>query len=172
MVNRKLELIDGTHRIAMCLQQKTYEVRVQVTPIRANIVYPDQIYCKLIPSADITAIREYYPVLCERLLSDGCGLSCKVEGEKKLVDDFISDLRGFANLLHVAYKKEGSNGTVSALVMYGLSRPVYVLRGKEIISQRVTEIEKLLRSRYVDKSLSVQFSKNSTEGKAVFDASR
>ena len=172
LVNKKIELIDGTHRIAMCLQQKTYEVRVQVTPTRANIIYPDQIYSKQISSTDLTAIREYYPLLCRRILADGCGLCCKVEGEETFVNDFVSDLRGFADILHVADFKEEGDGTASALVMFSLSNPAFVLHGKKIISERVIEIEKLLRGRYADKNLKMQFSKNSTEGKAMYDMSR
>lgn len=172
LVNKKLELIDGTHRIAMCLHQKTYKVQVQVTPTKANIVFPDQIYGKPIPSADITDIREYYPVICERLLADGCGLSCMVDGEETLVNDFVSDLRGFTNILHVADIKNGGDGTACALVMFSLSNPDFVLRGKKIKSERVKKIEKLLRGRYAGKHLKMQFSKNSTEGMAMFDTNR
>ena len=164
VMDRNLNLDNGTHRVALCLLNDIYTVRAKVLRRKALVDRTvDWFYKTDLDSVFLREISDEYKRIYYELIARGHAFICRVEGEVKAVaGDLKNDLSVLSGCSQLAVIIENQD-----TIEYGFSivNPRYsisstVLGGGILLSQRAVEIEKILRIRYQAKNVSLSVSKN------------
>ena len=167
IVNNTFDLVDGTHRVAMCMYLKQYIVQVQVIPTKAFINYPDDIYkYQNVMKTEIDKCIDAFKLIQHALLEQGCGFGCLIEGDIGLRSSFVRDLSAFVFLYNSIQSKNSQN---REMMVFSLKDPQYFIDNKRLVSKRITRIEEVFKARYKDRRVQFFFSKNCTDGKKMYD---
>ena len=162
VMDRNLNLVNGTHRLALCLLNDIYIVKAKVLRRKALVNRTiDWYYNTDLDSDFLREISDSYNQIYNELIAKGHAFICRVEGEvKAIADDLKNDLTVLSGCSNVAVIAE-----TQSVFEYGFSivNPRYSISqslGGRLLSQRAVEIEKILTKRYTGKSVTISISKN------------
>lgn len=161
VMDRDLNLDNGTHRLAICLLNGIYTVRAKVVRRRALVQKTiDWYYNVGLESCFLEEISDEYKRIYNGLITSGHAFLCRIEGDVKAVaDDIRKDLSVLSRSPQVNLIHESENK-----IEYGfaIANPLYSIcyMNLNLQSDRAVEIEKLLCKRYKDKNVTISLSKN------------
>lgn len=118
VMDRDLNLDNGTHRLALCLLNGIYTVKAKVLRRKALVNRTVDWYYKTdLDSTFLREISDEYNRIYDELIAKGHSFICRVEGEvKAIADDLKNDLSVLSGCSNVAVISENQNA-----IEYGLS---------------------------------------------------
>lgn len=161
VMDRDLNLDNGTHRLAICLLNGIYTVRAKVVRRRALVQKTiDWYYNAGLESGFLAEISDEYKRIYNGLITSGHAFLCRIEGDVKAVaDDIRKDLSVLSRSPQVNLIHESENK-----IEYGfaIANPKYSIcyMNLNLQSDRAVEIEKILCKRYKAKNVTISVSKN------------
>lgn len=160
VMDKDLNLDNGTHRLALCMLNDIYTVRAKVLRRKALVNRTvDWYYNSGLDSTFLREISDEYNRIYNEFITKGHAFICRVEGEViAIADDLKNDLSVLSGCSNVVVISENQN-----TIEYGLTivNPRYsISQSGRLLSQRAVEIEKILTKRYTDKSVTISMSKN------------
>lgn len=168
VLDRDLNLCNGTHRLALCLLNGIYSVNARIIRRRALTKRTvDWFYEVGLESGFIKEIQDEYKRIYNDLIVTGQAYICNVEGNiKTVVDDLRRDLQGLSGspIISVVFESERRIDFSFAIL-----NPCYSVCSDNVVSemtsQRALAIESLLNKRYKD-IVTISVSKNCIQNKA------
>lgn len=161
VMDKDLNLDNGTHRLALCLLSGVYNVKVLVIRRKA-IVYRtvDWYYNAGLESGLLEEISNEYERIYNMLIDDGHAFRCRIEGNvKTIAEDIKKDLYVLCGYTHISILQESEN---SIEYSFSILNPCYTIDNKEkqLLSKRSVEIEGIMKNRYENRGVAISLSKN------------
>lgn len=162
VMDKGLNLDNGTHRLALCLLNDIYNVKVKVVRRKAIVKKNIDLYYNVgIESGLLSDINNEYHRIYNHLIDSGHAFICRLEGDvKNIAEDIKKDLAILGGCTNVKLLQETDN---QIKYSFSIANPCYSIDygwGGQLRSERALEIEKVLMKRYKDRNVTINVSKN------------
>lgn len=161
VMDKNLNLDNGTHRLALCLLNGIYNVKLMIVKRKAIVKKSIDLYYNVgVESGLLLDISNEYHRIYNHLVDSGHAFICRIDGDaKNIVEDIKKDLAILGGCTNVKLLQEKDN---QANYSFLIVNPCYSIdyMGGRLWSERALEIEKILRKRYKESNVTISVSKN------------
>ncbi len=169
-VDNDCRLIDGNHRMGMNLYMGIERFNIRILKRESvNKKNLDRYFELGLSTSFIKRVFDESQRIQEWLINTGNTFCCLIQGE--VAKDNISLVSDIEMMTTVLKKEVKAKSKVeSVLIQFSLIEPKYEIRDNKLESQRVFEIERLLKKRAAKYSLNtlIRVSKSCLEGKEIW----
>lgn len=169
-VDHDLRLLDGNHRMGLCLFMDIYTINIRV--LRRRVPVPKTIDWYLdvgLDSSFVKSVVDKYREVQKKMVESG-NVFCAVLQDSELLLDLsfltkvekVDSFSGGDNAVFEG-RKLPVNGVIVRFTLYN---PQYCIKHGKVYSKRITEIKKIIQKR--TKNI-VIFSQNCLEGRNLFN---
>ena len=159
VMDKDLNLDNGTHRLALCLLNGFYTVKAKVIRRKALATRNVDWYYNgdALESSLLKEINDEYKEIRNRLVKSGNAFLCRIQGNVSFViEDIKSDIEVLSGCPVVIMEQTPNSASYS----FAITEPKYRVGGGRLLSQRADEIENILMKRYQGKDVTISVSRN------------
>lgn len=161
VMDKDLNLDNGTHRLALCLLNGIYNVKVMIVKRKAVVKKSVDLYYNVgVESGLLLDISNEYSRIYNQLVDSGHAFICRIEGDvKNISEDIKKDLAILSGCTNVKLFQDTDN---QIKYSFSIVNPLYSADYSigQLRSERALEIEKVLRRRYNNRNVTIFVSKN------------
>ena len=159
VMDKDLNLDNGTHRLALCLLNGIYTVKAKVIKRKALATRTVDWYFNgdVLDSTFLKEINDEYKEIMNCLVKSGNAFLCSIQGE---VSSIIGAIKCDIEVLCGCPVEIMEQTPNSVIYSFAITNPKYRVGGGRLLSLRAAEIEKILIKRYQGKDVSISVSRN------------
>lgn len=161
VMDKNLNLDNGTHRLALCLINGIYNVKIMIVKRKAMVKKNIDLYYNVgVESNLLLDISNEYRRIYNHLVDSGNAFICRIKGDvKNICEDIKKDLAILGGCTNVKLFQDTENQIKYSFYIekpcYSSDYMVWQLR-----LERALEIEKVSRRRYNNRNVTIFVSKN------------